>query len=59
MIHKLQHLNNSGCVIDEQTFFSEEEMENYIDEHCLPLWESGDSIICDGILRECFNNYPL
>lgn len=58
MTHKLQHLNSSGCEIDSKTFDDEDSMEDYIDERVLPYWESGDRLVCDGSIRECFNDYP-
>lgn len=58
MVHKLQHLNSSGCEIDDQTFPDEDSMEDYIDKHCLPYWVNGDKLVCNGVIRECFNDYP-
>jgi len=57
MIHTLQHLNDGGCEIDSKTFPNEDLMEEYIDKHCLPFWEKGDRLVCDGTIRECFNDY--
>ena len=37
--HTLQHLNSSKCIIDEKWFHTEEDMEKYIDDEVLPLWE--------------------
>jgi len=59
MKHTLQHINASNCIIDEKEFNTEVEMEAYIDSDCLPLWENGDSIICNGSRRECFNDYEV
>jgi hypothetical protein len=56
MKHTLRHINASNCIIDEKEFNTEVEMEAYIDSDCLPLWENGDSIICNGSRRECFDD---
>ena len=55
--YKLQHLASGNCIIDEQEFTNEEAMDNYIEMLILPLWAEGDSIICNGEKRECFNDY--
>jgi hypothetical protein len=55
--HTLQHLNSSKCIIDEKWFYNDEDMEKYIDDEVLPLWEKGDSIICNGSKRDCFDDY--
>jgi hypothetical protein len=55
--HTLQHLNSDNSVIDEKWFHDEELMEKYIDDEILPLWEKGDSIICNGSRRDCFDDY--
>ena len=57
MSHVLQHLNSSECEIDRQKFTTSGAMEKYIDDEVLPYWESGDRIICDGAVREVFNDY--
>tara|TARA_Y100001951_G_C11046329_1_gene133124 strand:- start:47 stop:274 length:228 start_codon:yes stop_codon:yes gene_type:complete len=55
--YTLQHLNSDNCVIDEKWFHTDENMEKYIDDEILPLWEQGDSIICNGSKRNCFDDY--
>tara|TARA_R110000823_G_scaffold252352_1_gene374956 strand:+ start:53 stop:247 length:195 start_codon:yes stop_codon:yes gene_type:complete len=55
--YKLQHLEASNCVIDEQLFNTEAEMETYIDEHILPNWAEGDSINCNGVRQIIFDDY--
>jgi hypothetical protein len=55
--HTLIHLNDSGCEIDSQSFKTWDDMEQYIDDECLPFWEDGDSLVCDGEVREVFQNY--
>tara|TARA_R110000744_G_scaffold116456_1_gene217886 strand:+ start:276 stop:461 length:186 start_codon:yes stop_codon:yes gene_type:complete len=57
MKYTLQHIASGNCIMDEQQFNSEEEMEAYIDRECLPVWEEGDSIVCNGTRRECFDDY--
>lgn len=53
--HTLIHLNDSGCEIDSQSFKTWSEMEDYIDLAILPYWQEGDTLACDGEVRECFS----
>tara|TARA_Y100001951_G_C11206889_1_gene220567 strand:- start:448 stop:636 length:189 start_codon:yes stop_codon:yes gene_type:complete len=57
MKYTLQHVASGNCIIDEKEFDTEDEMEAYIDSDCLPEWEKGDSIICNGLKRDCFDDY--
>jgi len=53
--HSLSHMNNLGCEIDAQTFRTELQMEDYIDLSVLPYWQEGDTLVCDGQVRESFS----
>ena len=55
--HTLIHLNDSGCEIDNQTFKSWARLEQYIDDSVLPFWQDGDTIVCDGEVREVFSRH--